>query len=215
MSRPDWDCPVCSQPNGAEDAECISCGCPYECSPGEFAQRKEAYDNPPLAEALPNSEVPTPPTNVEPKVPSSRYLGLFPSIPTLYFSILVFAAVYFVILAVAMPLAIVFKPDTTSSVCYGAIIGAAVAVGEYWKRCNMLPSLRKEKWAMTWSCLGVTLVVDLLALVLGVDIWNVKIPSTVFFQKVGHVFALWLSFGTNWLVSTKVPSQSAGARHAP
>jgi len=209
MSRPDWDCPVCLQPNGAEDGECINCGCPYSCPPEELAQRKEAYANVPLSELAPQPDVTAAPEYEDPVVPTSRYLRVFPPVPTLYNSTLVFTAVYFAILAVAIPLALTFKSDTTSSVCYGAIIGGAVAIGEYWKHCNMLPLLRNEKWAMIWRCLGVTLVADMLALVLGIDIWNVKFSSSVLFQKIGHLTILWLSFGTNWLVSTKIRSQSA------
>jgi hypothetical protein len=203
MSRLDWDCPVCSQPNGADAAECVCCSCPYDCAPNELAQREDAYANPPPAETLPGSDVPATLINEEPIVPSSNYLCLFPAVPTLYHSTLVFAAVYLAILAIAIPLALAFKPDMTSSVCLGAIGGAAAAVGGYWKRCNMLSFLRKEKWTMTWICLCVTLGVDLLASLSGVDIWNVKFPSSILFQKIGHLFFLWLSFGTNSLVGSK------------
>ena len=214
MSRPDWDCSICSQPNGADDGECINCGCPYSCPPEELALRKEAYTNAPPVLA-PGLAVATATEKEEPFVPSSKYLRVFPPVPTLYHSTLVFAAVYFAVLAVAIPLALAFKPDTTSSVCYGAIIGGAIAIGEYWKRCNMLSLLRNKKWAMTWSCLGVTLVADLLAFVFGIDIWNMKFSSSMLFQKIGHIVMLWLTFGTNWFVSMKVRSQSAKTHHAP
>jgi hypothetical protein len=203
MSRLDWDCPVCSQPNGADAVECVCCSCPYECEPDEMATRKDAYANPPLAEALPVSDAPATFADEEPIVPSSNFLGVFPAVPTLYHSTLVFATVYLAILAIAIPLALAFKPDVTSSVCIGAIIGAATTVSGYWKRCNMLSFLRKEKWSMTWICLCVTLGVDALASFSGIDIWNVKFQSSILFQKIGHIFYLWLSFGTNLLVGSK------------
>ena len=41
--RPDWQCPVCAQPNSSEEAECINCECPFGLGEAEIQERKERY----------------------------------------------------------------------------------------------------------------------------------------------------------------------------
>lgn len=203
MLRHDWECLVCLQPNSADDEECISCGYPYECTPNELAYRRDAYANSSSSESLQVSADAAKAIQEEPIVPSTKYLLIFSPVPTLYSSTLVFASIYLAMMTITIPLALAFEPNMTSSLCYGTITAGAVAVSEYWKRCNMLPLLRKEKWTMIWNCFGVILIFDFLSFIFSIDLWNVQFLSSVLGQKFGHIVLLWMSFGTNWLVSTK------------
>jgi len=49
MKLRDWSCPVCKQPNLADESFCINCGCPYDASMKELTERKASYKGPVLA----------------------------------------------------------------------------------------------------------------------------------------------------------------------
>lgn len=206
MLRADWDCLVCSQPNSVDSAVCVSCECPFDCDADDLDRRKQA-----LAKQL-DDEISSMESiqalnikHMTPMVPSSKYMGIFPSMPTVSRSILIFTAIYFLLLAVAIALVRAFElePDKMSSAVYGAMIAAAMAVGEYWKRSNMLSALRREKWTVILTCFGITLVADALTYMFGIDIHGVQFSSSIALQKLGHLGLLWLALGTNSFVSDK------------
>jgi hypothetical protein len=206
ISRSDWDCPVCSQPNSAEEVACICCECPVQCTGDALAQRRLAFTNP-QPDEISSSDTAQAADTISslPMVPSSKYMGIFPSMPRVSHSIMVFAALYFLLLAVAVVLVRAFElePDVMSSAVYGVMIAAATAVGEYWKRSNMLSALRKEKWAVIWACFGITLLADLMAYMFRIDLHGVQFFSSLVMQKIAHLGFLWLALGTNSFVSDK------------
>lgn len=206
IARDDWDCPVCSQPNSAEEVACICCECPVECTGDALAQRRLAFTNP-QPDEISSSEAAQAADTISslPMVPPSNYMGIFPSMPTVSRSVMVFAALYFLLLTAAIVLVRAFElePDMMSSAVYGAMIAAATAVGEYWKRSNMLSALRKEKWTVIWACFGITLLADVLAYMFRIDIHGVQFSSSLVMQKIAHLGFLWLTLGTNSFVSDK------------
>lgn len=225
MLRPDWDCPVCTQPNSAEDAECINCECPFGCSGDALAKHIDVYANQEsMKSTSTDSDALAFAVVGKAAKPSARYLHLFAGPPTLFRSVLVFSLFYIGILVFGIPLALKLQPGTLSSVCFAAFGTAAVAVGEYWEHCNILSELRSKKWALIWLCLSVTLVVDLLALICGIDIFDIyNIKSSMLFLslmlflmlKIGHIAFLWITFATNWLVSGKASSRPKKVYHTP
>jgi hypothetical protein len=203
MTQIDWDCPVCKQPNSALDSACISCNCAFDAKPNEILQQKTDYD---LSEAenVSQAAIKASDSNVEvPLIPPTKYMGIFPSAPTVQVSLIIFACCYFVVLIVAIPLALKFKPNILSSIASGAIVTAAISVVNYWKRSNMLISLRATKWTLILGSLVIILFADMIASILSIKMNNLQYFTSIIVQKIGQVFLLWMAYGTNAFTGVK------------
>lgn len=215
MLRPEWDCPACSQPNCEDNAECVRCNCPFDCDEAELERHKIVHANQVAAElARSGSDIVAAYADGEFIGPFTKYFGLFTAPPTLFRSVIIFGLFYIGFLGFAIPLALKFKPDELQFIWPPALGCAAVLAGsDYWSHFDRLSAFRQIKWTLTWLCLGVTLFVDLLALIGGINLYNINTFSLFLIQKASHLAYLWFFFRAKWLAKGKTPSPLKQATH--
>lgn len=207
MDRFDWDCPVCSQPNSVDEAECICCECPYNCPDDELAKRRVSYANEQLTE-LNNSE--SEGSRLQYAEPATKFMRLFASPPTLFRSVLVFLLVYIGCFLILSPLEWVLETDHHGSILFAAFITGANQVAEYWKHCNKLSELRNIKWRFIWFFWGLSLVLEVpffigAIYILKLDLSKVLMMLMTYypFEAISKIPLLWVIFATNWFVNDK------------